>query len=150
LTILFVDTSALAKRYLTEVGSHWVRSWILPAQHNQIITAEIARIEMTSVLTRLVRSGKLQMDLAQRLQRTFLRHYRSQYRIIEVSTRIIHRASTLVERHGLRTLDAIQLASAVTAQIALKQPVVFVTADAILLSAAAVEGFGIENPLSYP
>jgi predicted nucleic acid-binding protein len=40
LSVYFADTSAVAKRYLPEVGSTWVQSWIDPASgHVTIISA---------------------------------------------------------------------------------------------------------------
>ncbi|MEZ4672161.1 MAG: type II toxin-antitoxin system VapC family toxin [Anaerolineae bacterium] len=50
MTTYFVDTSALAKRYFSEAGSTWVQSWIEPAAGNTIVIAELALVEMRSVL----------------------------------------------------------------------------------------------------
>ena len=42
MSAFFVDTSALAKRYLAETGSAWVRSWILPRTGNVTIITRLA------------------------------------------------------------------------------------------------------------
>jgi uncharacterized protein len=149
-SVFFVDTSALAKRYITESGSVWVRSWIQPAQHNQIILAETARVEMASLLGRHARSGNLTQADANRLQRTFMRHFQSQYVVIKLSTPILKQGSAITMQHGLRTLDAIQLASALKAQKTINAPIIFISADANLLTAAATEGFAVDNPLNHP
>jgi hypothetical protein len=58
--------------------------------------------------------------------------------------------------HSLRTLDALQLASALDSRRLLADPsqseiesVTFVTADARLLAITALEGFQTENPALY-
>lgn len=59
-------------------------------------------------------------------------------------------AGNLVDRYPLRALDAVQLACAVYASSLLKEAITFVSADKNLLSAASSEGFGIDNPITYP
>jgi uncharacterized protein len=40
----YLDSSALAKRYLTEIGSAWVTTLVDPARGNTIVVAEITDI----------------------------------------------------------------------------------------------------------
>ena len=59
-------------------------------------------------------------------------------------------ARTLIERHErLRTLDAIQLASAKIGLVTLEEPLVFVSSDQRLLDFATSEGFVVDNPLLH-
>lgn len=148
-SVFFVDTSALAKRYISEVGSVWVRSWILPKVQHQVVVSETVLVEMASLLGRHARSGNLSMVASNRLQRTFKRHFQSQYIVIKLATPILREASTIVGKHGLRALDAIQLACAVRAQKQINTPIIFISADANLLIAATAEGFGVDNPLNH-
>ena len=46
----FADTSVLAKRYLSEMGSSWVLSWIEPSVNHVIVLSELAFVEIRSVL----------------------------------------------------------------------------------------------------
>jgi hypothetical protein len=52
----------------------------------------------------------------------------------------------LLNRYPLRTLDAIQLASAQHAAAVLEESITFVTSDKTLLSAAGGEGLVIDDP----
>lgn len=46
----FLDSSALAKRYLSEVGTVWVRDLVNPIAGHIIWIAEIAKVEVASAL----------------------------------------------------------------------------------------------------
>ncbi|MFN8376018.1 MAG: type II toxin-antitoxin system VapC family toxin [Anaerolineae bacterium] len=80
----------------------------------------------------------------------FLLHYQDDYLVVPVETPIFQAAGNLVNQHKLRTLDAIQLASAIHTQQILGEPMTFVSADVNLLAAAAAEGFPTDNPHAHP
>jgi hypothetical protein len=146
----FVDSSALAKRYLSETGSTWVISWIEPAADNVVIVAELALVEIQSLLARHVRGGSLNITAADALRTDFLIHYRDDYLAILLETSIIQTAGHLVNQYKLRSLDAVQLASASHAVQILGEPMTFVSADSNLLAAAIAEGFAVDNPNAHP
>lgn len=75
MTIYFVDTSALAKRYLIEVGSAWVGSWIEPSAGNTIVIFRLTPIEFLSVLQRRTREKTLNIADAARLEMIFCTTY---------------------------------------------------------------------------
>jgi hypothetical protein len=50
--IVFLDTSALAKRYLIEAGSAWVNSLCDPGADHLLYIGQITRVELTSALYR--------------------------------------------------------------------------------------------------
>lgn len=52
MTVYFVDTSALVKRYITEIGSTWVQTQMLADQENVVVICELATIEFFSALLR--------------------------------------------------------------------------------------------------
>jgi uncharacterized protein len=52
LSQFFIDTSALAKRYIPEIGSAWINSWIVPQANNEIIISALATVEIYSLLMR--------------------------------------------------------------------------------------------------
>jgi uncharacterized protein len=146
----FVDSSALAKRYLTETGSAWVISWIEPSAGNVIIISELALTEVQSLLARHVRHGTLSLAGATALRNDFLIHFRDDYLVVSVETPIFQAGGHLVNKHKLRTLDATQLASAIHALSILVEPMTFVSADLNLLAAATAEGFPIDDPHTHP
>jgi predicted nucleic acid-binding protein len=59
LSAYFVDTSALVKRYIAEIGSQWMVSWTESVTNNVIVVSEIAYVEIRSAIARRVREGSL-------------------------------------------------------------------------------------------
>jgi predicted nucleic acid-binding protein len=150
LSVYFADTSALAKRYVPEVGSAWVQSWIDPASGNITIISALSTVEFVSLLARRQREGNVSTADFNRLRLDFLFHVRQQYRVIALSQGILGQAQLLVAKHPLRTLDALQLASAHDAANVIGTFPIFVTADQKLLAVAAAEGFPSDDPNAHP
>ncbi len=146
----FVDTSALAKRYIVEIGFRWVRSWILPSADNIIVLSNISTIEMISVLMRREREGTISQSDRIQAQNNFLHHVENQYLMVDLDSDVLEEARNVLLRHPLRTLDALQLASALDAARALRISPTFVSADTRLLSVAAAEGFAVDDPNTHP
>lgn len=63
---LYVDTSALVKRYVGAVGTLWVRRALARPVRQGIYTALLAQTEVLSALQRKVREGTLAAAEAQR------------------------------------------------------------------------------------
>ena len=146
----FLDSSAIVKRYLTEVGSGWVRSITDPIAGNDIYLARITGVEVVSAL---VRQNPPPPLLARNLS-DFKNDFHSQFQLISVNSAVITRAMDLAEAHRLRGYDAAQLAAAVEWQrvgtsIGLLL-LTFVSADGHLNAAATREGLTVDNPLSHP
>ena len=150
MTTFFVDTSAVAKRYLTEVGSAWVQTWIEPNAGHVILISDLTSVEMFSLLARKRRENALsETDLAA-AQTDFLFHVEAEYLSVLLDIPVLIQARALVNRHPLRALDSIQLAAAKHASTLLNEPMTFVSADNNLLTAARIEGFATDNPLLHP
>lgn len=150
MTTYFIDTSALAKRYVIEKGTVWVAGWIDAATGNIIVIAETTPVEMLSVLTRRRKEGTISATDAATLENDFLVHLERDYLIVPMESAILLQARTYVKTYTLRALDSIQLASAEHAKTLLSDPISFISADNNLLAAAAAEGFVIDNPNNYP
>lgn len=150
MSLLFIDTSALAKRYLVETGTPWVGHLTHPSAGNVIIISDVTVIEMFSLLARRVREGTLPQANATLLLNAFLLHVENEYLSVPVDNYVQAQARALVGSHPLRTLDAIQLASAQRANGILGEPMTFVSGDRALLSAAAAEGLPTDDPAAHP
>jgi hypothetical protein len=150
MTVFFVDTSALAKRYLHESGSAWVQSWIEPVHGNVIIIAEIAIVEMKSLLARRQRENSLTAQAAALLWNDFLIHAQKEYLRITLDEQSITIATRLIDIYPLRALDAVQLASAIRGMAILGDPVTMISADTRLIQAALFEGFSADDPNNHP
>jgi predicted nucleic acid-binding protein len=153
LSTYFVDTSALAKRYINEVGTQWVRSWTSASAGNVVVIAELTALEMFSVFARREVDKEITSASANRLRSTFLAHLNDEYLTIKVDSPLWLQARDLITKHAalrLCTLDAVQLACALDAKKNLPQAVTFVRADPKLLSAATAEGFTVDDPMQHP
>ena len=82
---LYVDTSALVKRYVGEVGTIWVRRALARPVRQGIYTALLAQTEVLSALQRKVREGTLAAAEAQRLARRVQRHFARRYRLVAIT-----------------------------------------------------------------
>ncbi|MGD9892660.1 MAG: type II toxin-antitoxin system VapC family toxin [Dehalococcoidia bacterium] len=145
--ILFVDTSALVRRYdLTEPGSDQVLRLCRPANGHEITLLSITSVEVASALHRKLRDGAIDPAQRTRMWRLFVEHCRRQYRFLTLDQPMYRRAQRLVGRHTLRAYDALQLAAAL--EFARSLPRVtefrFCTADRPQARAAEGEGLLVE------
>jgi predicted nucleic acid-binding protein len=150
----YLDTSALLKRYLVEMGSGWLRRTLAPAHELVIVTTRLLVVELISALNRRVREGTVTTHDYMRLSGRFRDDCRSAYHLIALDDAIISMACALLERHPLRAYDAVHLATALTVHqlLAREEGVdfVFLSADDRLNNAASAEGLAVDNPNHYP
>lgn len=153
-SIYFLDSSALVKRYITETGSAWIRSLTEPDARNSLIIARITWVEVLSALARRQRERTLTPGDVGQAIRTFRHDLNAQYQVSELDAALADAAGELVCRHPLRAYDAIQLASALHARSDLAQisapTLTFLTADDRLLAIAQAEGLRTDNPNHHP
>lgn len=151
---LFCDASAIVKRYATEVGSSWVIGETDPASGNTIFVARITEVEVVSGITRRVREGTLSAIDGSAGTVSLRGDFIHQYRIVEITPVLIDNAVSLVQIHGLRGYDAVQLAAALevhTDRVALGlPPLVLCSADRALNAAAIAQGLAVEDPNTHP
>lgn len=136
---VFLDSSALVKRYADESDSYLVRDVSEP-----IFASDLATVEVPAALWRKCRMSEIPAPAAQSLCRRFLADVSpsSPSRcavLMKVSEEILHGAIDLVARHPLRAYDAVQLASALSAS-RLMGGCLFGCFDQQLSTAAAIEG----------
>jgi predicted nucleic acid-binding protein len=137
---VYVDASALVKRYVAEAGSADVVALTTGAA--AVATALVTRAEVAAAFARAVRIGVLDDAGGRRAQRRFSREWPDLMRI-PVTETLVARAEAVAWAHGLRGYDAIQLASALTWQDALGRAVVLATFDRQLWEAAPQAGLRV-------
>ena len=150
-----LDSSALVKRYLPEIGTGWIRTLTDPASGNTITVAEIIGVEVAAALAARHRAPggitRRERDAAVAL---LSRHCTSEYRLAVVDQPTLDRAVELTQRHRLRGYDAVQLATGLAVNevlVAAGLPgLTFVAADADLVAAARVEGLLADDPNFHP
>ncbi len=154
MSVLFLDSSAITKKYIKETGTVWTISLFRPKSANRIYIAEIALVEVVSALTRRYRGHSLSATDFTKVSNRFRRHFTDTFFKTEINLSVIEQASALAEKHALRGYDAVQLASAFNLhsrrQKANLPPLVFVSADNALNAAANAEGLRVDNPNNHP
>jgi predicted nucleic acid-binding protein len=150
LTSYYIDTSGLAKYYIPEQGTGWMRMLIRPSALPIVVICDATLVEMFSLLDRRRKMGSLTPAMVTAVQASFLQHVKNRYLVEPVDTSIFIQARLLVTKHGLRTLDAVQLSAAVSAATTLGETLTFISADVNLLTAAQAEGLVIDNPNNHP
>jgi len=137
--LLFWDTSALVPLLVREDRSADVRA-VLRAD-SDVLTAAITSLEVTSALWRRRHAGILPLVDQERAERIFAQAS-TRWSEIAQSPEVMEGALRLLARHPLRSLDALQLASAL---IVAPAPALlpFVVLDKKLAAAARAEGFPV-------
>lgn len=110
---IFLDTSTVVKLYYQEKGSQEIDDFLNANVIDAIFLSEISKIEFAAVWKKF-RTGEISEIDAELLIIDFLNDY-SEFQFIELSNSVFSRASGLVRKYrteGLRTLDSIQLSSA--------------------------------------
>lgn len=137
---LYLDTSALIKRYVNETGTEDARAWIRAA--DSISTSLLTRAETAAGLTRLQNRGILTRE-DYRLALEQFRLDWAEYHRIPVNEELIARADFLACQHGLRGYDAVHLAAALIWQEALMLPVTLATYDQELADTGKKSGLRV-------
>ncbi len=136
---IFLDTSSLFKLYHKETGTAELEEMFSAAKITSIYLSEISKIEFTSTVWKKVRTKKISELEANTTLELFETDF-VKYSFIATDSIIIEQARIFTTKYGirgLRTLDSIQLSTAVF----LSQRVdVFFTADILLKSFFDAEG----------
>ncbi len=136
---LYLDTSALVKLYVSEVGSASVRAWADAA--SVIFTARITYTEARAAMAQARRLGVLTpADLRRAVAE--LDAAWSGFVRVDVNEALVSRAGGLAEEHALRGYDAVQLAAALDARLDAPD-YLFASFDGDLNAAATREGLGL-------
>lgn len=108
----FLDTSALAKRYVVETGSGRITSLTDPASGSTCWLSSVTPVELLASLYRRARVGTLTMTQAQQAENIFCHELSTHFSLIDLNAAILQQAMRLVSAHPLRAYDALLLAVA--------------------------------------
>lgn len=141
--IIFIDSSALVKRYIIEHGREKVNSLIEDAS---LVT--VSRLAYPEVLSALVRR-RATLKLTDEEFVTLLCGFRNdweQLTVFDMDDETMQYVDSAIENHRLRGADGIHLSTALRIRKALSPDLVFVASDRELLAAARKERFKVINP----
>ncbi len=96
---LFLDSSALLKRYVVEAGTERVVEMV--NGDHRIGVSRLAHVEITSIIVRRGKGGDLERDHAAAVLTTFEEEFRARFSVTEVKSPTLTRAVDLVKAHSL-------------------------------------------------
>jgi predicted nucleic acid-binding protein len=131
--ILYLDASALVKRYVVEHDSQRVSEWIEAA--GMIVTALITRVEVAAAIARVQRMKIISPAESAAALRVFRSEWESYHRL-PVTEATVSRGDLLACEQNLRGYDAVHLACALIWQETIGLPVTLATFDRQLMGAA--------------
>jgi len=135
--ILYLDTSALLKRYFKELGSTEIISkW---KEATGIATSSVAYAETMASFYRKKREINMNGKVFATILNSFQRDWTSFIRL-EVTDDLNESIDRIVANYALRGFDAIHLASALMIHERVPEHFVFACFDRMLIQAAQTEG----------
>lgn len=147
----FFDASAVAKRYIAELGSELIDYLLENVRPQQCRALLIGAGEVLSILVRRRNAGILTNPDYQQAVVEF-RHEvvdSHEFLLATAEDHLVRASFGLIDKHSLNATDAVVLQAAVAIARSLTAEddhLVFVAADARLLRAAAAEGLVTFNP----
>jgi predicted nucleic acid-binding protein len=135
--IVYLDASALVKRYVAETGSAEVVELIGEAE--AVGTVVISRAEVAAALAKASRIQVLLRDEAVSAMKVFNRDWENLVRL-QMTEGLVSRAASLAWDYGLRGYDAVHLASALFWQDMLGAAITVASYDRQLWEAVKANG----------
>jgi hypothetical protein len=147
--LLYLDSSALVKRYVQEEGTEHVLAMFPGRPETEFILSRLTLLEVVSAITRRARQGDLASADATRAIQTLHFEVKRLCRVYDIAGAVVARAESLVMSHLLRAADAIHLATALLHAKEATTPI-FASADQALLHAATSNGLVAWDPTDGP
>lgn len=147
MALYYLETSALVKLYVHEPGTENMLSLVSSPAGNRFVILSLAQVEFRSAVRRRERDGQIPGSDANEMIESFRRHSEGRFMVERFSDFLLDVASMLIDRHGIKAYDAMQLAGYLTlrARLGIDTPI-FVCADRKLLDAAEREASPILDP----
>ena len=145
---VYLDTSALIKRYIEEEGTERILEVTDDLDGVQVIILDITPLEARSAVRRRQREGDISGADAERILNQIEEDGSSLFLVQPSTSAVIEEAARLIDRHPLRACDALQLAGCLMTRDNVPGPLTFSCADARLCGAAELEGLTVLNPTS--
>lgn len=142
---LFIDSSALVKRYRQEDGSATVALRLRAA--TRLIISRLTLVEVSAALVRRAHSSGVRPGAVSAALAALDRDAVLTFDVVELDPSLMQYASELARTHHLRGADAVQLACAIVARAELNDKLlVMLSCDEELNNAACAEGFHVDDP----
>jgi predicted nucleic acid-binding protein len=143
-TTYFFDTSALVKRYHEEAGTDQVDD-LVEDDESEVLISSLTVIESVSAFRRKHNRGELSESEMNQLLGVFFREALDDFVIVPMDESLLTFSFDLVLDDDLRTLDSLQLSTALSLAREL-ETIEFVSADEELVNVAARHGLATVLP----
>ena len=141
--MIYLDSSALVKRYLHEDGTDVIQSLLRDTE--VFATSKLTYPEILSAFRKKHRVGEIKRKTLEAVIDKFENDWEKIF-VIEFHNELLPGVKKLIEKYPLRGADALHLASALWLDDTLKMGLTFVASDIGLLNAARSEALKILNP----
>ncbi|HEX4321892.1 MAG TPA: type II toxin-antitoxin system VapC family toxin [Acidobacteriaceae bacterium] len=143
----FLDATAFIKLFVQEAGTDAVIRLMEATEDNRKLLSAGTPLEIYAALKRRERCGGIAPADGE-AARTILRVEAARMVQQPLNPAVLEAARQVLDRHELRSAEALQLGAAIVAREMFQgMEVVFVSADPRLLEAAKIEHFETLNPL---
>lgn len=135
------------KLFIAESGSDQMIEMVERTEDSAKLSSVLSTIEVRSGIRRRQYAGEIERDLAEAAIADLEIEARRMVQL-PITAAVVEQATVLIDRWRLRALDAIQLATSITAREnqGTTVDVTFVCTDRKLIDAAEGEGFLVWNP----
>ena len=141
--MIYLDSSALVKRYIEEDGSDKVNA--LLEERSVAAASRLAYPEILAAITRRHKAKEIETGAFERIKEAFKFDWAS-FVVVEFHIDVFQLIDEIIIKYALKGADSVHLSSALWLKKAMKQDVVFVASDLELIKAAKAEKFQIFNP----
>ena len=151
MTVFYLDTSAIVKRYRTEKGTELIDRLFkeIETSKHRLATSFLPVLEFVSALRRLVKAKEISQEIFIDSLARFVADLETYFAISPVDDTTISKSIFLIIKHAIKTADSIHLASAIELREVLRKSeerLIFVGDDEELCTTALNEGTDVINP----
>jgi predicted nucleic acid-binding protein len=143
---IFADTSAVVRAYLLDEPDHATLAEVILAGPEPVVISALAEVEFVSAVARATRNRRIGRTLADRLLADFVADTAAGGPLAVATfdaQGAFATAKRLLGKYRLRTLDALQLAAAISVAAATDEELVFCTRDEDQAAAARAEHLSV-------
>lgn len=147
MALYYLETSALVKLYVYEVGTERLLGLTASDAGHRFAILSLSQVEFRAAIRRRQRSREISGPQADELIESFQQHSEGKFLIQSFSDSLLDVALALLDGYPLRGYDAMQLAGYLMLRsISGTEEPTFVCADKALLAAARNEGCAVFDP----
>jgi uncharacterized protein len=146
LALYFLDTSALVKLYVQELGTARLLPLFSSQSENRFAVLSISAVELRSAIRRRQQAGDIDEENATAILDALRYHLATRFLRQLVNDAVIDQAFEMIDRYSLRAYDAVQLAGCLVLSTVGSETWAFVCSDHRLLEAANAERLRVFDP----